>query len=75
MVYGSNLGNASSHDTTNLPELLAGGGFRHGQYLAYDPKDNEPLCNLYVALLRQQGLDVGGFASSKATSLPGFPAA
>ena len=75
VVYGSNLGNASSHDTTNLPVLLAGGGFRHGQYLAYDPQNNAPLCNLYVAMLRQQGLDVSAFASSKATSLPGFPAA
>ncbi len=75
VVYGSNLGNASSHDTTNLPVLLAGGGFRHGRYLAYDTKDNAPLCNLFVAMLRQQGLDVSGFASSKATSLPGFPAA
>ena len=59
----------------NLPVLLAGGGFRHGQYLAYDPQHNAPLCNLYVAMLRQQGLDVSAFASSKATSLPGFPAA
>lgn len=75
VVYGSNLGNASSHDTSNLPVLVAGGGFRHGQYLAFDPHDNAPLCNLYVALLRQQGLDVSGFASSKAATLPGFPAA
>ncbi len=75
VVYGSNLGNASSHDTSNLPVLVAGGGFEHGQYLAYDAADNAPLCNLFVALLRQQGLDVGAFASSKATTLPGFPAA
>ena len=55
--------------------ILAGGGFQHGQYLAYDAKDNQPLCNLYVAMLRQHGLDAGKFASSKATSLPGFPSA
>ena len=75
VLYGSNLGNASSHDTTNLPVILAGGGFQHGQYLAYDAKDNQPLCNLYVAMLRQHGLDANKFASSKATSLPGFPSA
>jgi len=46
VLYGSNLGNASSHDTTNLSVIVAGGGFQHGQYLAYDPKDNAPLCNL-----------------------------
>ena len=72
ILYGSNLGNASSHDTTNLPVIVAGGGFQHGQYLAYDPKDNAPLCNLYVAMLRQQGLDVSAFATSNATGLNGF---
>ncbi len=72
VLYGSNMGNASSHDTTNMPIIVAGGGFRHGQYLAYDRENNAPLPNLYVALARQQGLDVQKFASSKATSLPGF---
>src|SRR5690606_19011036 len=29
IVYGSNLGNANTHVTTNLPVIFAGGGFRH----------------------------------------------
>src|SRR4029079_3112719 len=33
---GSDLGNGSSHDNRNLPIILAGGGFRHGQHLAFD---------------------------------------
>ena len=36
VLYGSNLGDANAHSTTNLPTLLAGGGFRHGQHLAFD---------------------------------------
>lgn len=72
VLYGSNMGNASSHDTKNMPIIVAGGGFKHGQYLAYDQENNAPLPNLYVALARKQGLDVQKFASSKATSLPGF---
>src|SRR5437762_1700989 len=36
LLLGSNLGNASSHDTHNLPILLAGGGFRHSQHLAHN---------------------------------------
>ncbi len=75
VLFGSNLGNASSHDTKNMPVIVAGGGFKHGQYLAYDRENNAPLCNLYVAMLRQLGLDVSGFASSKGTSLPGFASA
>lgn len=64
VLYGSNLGNANSHDTTNLPVLLAGGGFRHGNHLAFDGKNNTPLANLFVTLLHRMGLEVERFASS-----------
>ena len=75
ILYGSNLGNSSSHDTRNMPLLLAGGGFKHGQHLAFDPLNPPPLCNLYVTMLRQLGLDVSAFGSAKATAIPGFEAA
>jgi hypothetical protein len=71
VMFGSNLGNASSHDNKNLPILVAGGGFRHGQHLAFDPKKNPPLCNLYVQFLRRLGTDVSAFGSSTGT-IPGF---
>jgi Protein of unknown function (DUF1552) len=74
VLYGSNLGNSSSHDTRNLPLLVAGGGFKHGQHLAFDPASPPPLCNLYVQMLRQMGLDVSAFGSAKATGIPGFSA-
>ncbi|WP_256200143.1 hypothetical protein [Verrucomicrobium spinosum] len=48
ILYGSNLGNASTHVTTNLPVLFAGGGFKHGQHLVYDKENNYPLPNLFV---------------------------
>lgn len=67
VLVGSNLGNASSHDTRNMPVLLAGGGFRHGQHLAFDRNDNYPLPNLYVSMLQRLGLDVDQFASSTGT--------
>ena len=31
-LYGSNFGDANKHTTTNMPVLLAGGGFRHGRH-------------------------------------------
>jgi len=67
VLFGSNLSNANSHDTTNLPILLAGGGFRHGQHLAFDRKNNTPLANLFVSMLQQQGLETDRFASSTGT--------
>ena len=36
VLIGSNLGDASGHGTTNLPILLAGGGYKHGQHIAGD---------------------------------------
>lgn len=72
VMFGSNLGNASSHDNKNLPIIVAGGGFRHGQHLAFDPRKNPPLCNLYVQFLRRLGADVNAFGSSNGTAIPGF---
>lgn len=67
MLFGSNLGNAASHDSRNLPILLAGGGFRHGRHLAFDRHNNTPLCNLYVPMLQRLGLEIESFASSTGT--------
>lgn len=67
VLYGSNLGNASSHDNKNMPTLFAGGGFKHGQHLAFDPQNNAPLCNLYVSILQRLGIETDTFASGRAT--------
>jgi hypothetical protein len=68
MVYlGSNLGDGSSHSVKNLPVLLAGGGFRHGQHLAFDPNSPPPLCNLYVSMLQRLGLETDHFGTSTGT--------
>jgi hypothetical protein len=64
ILYGSNLGDANAHSTTNLPILFAGGGFRHGQHLAFDRAQNYPLPNLFVSMLERLGLGEGKFASS-----------
>ena len=45
VLYGSNMGDANIHNNTNLPILLAGGGFRHGQHLAAEC--SRPGCRLH----------------------------
>jgi hypothetical protein len=67
IVYGSNFGDANAHSTTNLPMLFAGGGFRHGQHLAFDKAQNYPLPNLFVSMLQRFGLEENSFASSTGT--------
>ncbi|MEM1441882.1 MAG: DUF1552 domain-containing protein [Verrucomicrobiota bacterium] len=64
VLMTSNLGNASSHNNNNMPVLFAGGGFRHGQHLAFDQENNYPLPNLYLSALRRLGLEVDRFATS-----------
>src|SRR5262249_30132472 len=51
VLLGSNLGNANSHSNENLPILLAGGGFKHGQHLSFSQTRNAPLANLFITML------------------------
>lgn len=64
ILYSSNMGDANKHDNTNLPVLLAGGGFAHGKHHAFRGDHNAPLCNLFVTLLQHLGVEVDSFGSS-----------
>ena len=63
IFFSSNLGDASTHSTRNLPVLLAGGGFQHGRHLAFDHDNPPPLCNLYVSMLQRLGIETDRFSS------------
>jgi hypothetical protein len=67
VLLGSNLGNASSHSNENLPIIVAGGGYKHGQHLAFSENKNAPLPNLFVNILQRLGLETDRFASSTGT--------
>jgi hypothetical protein len=67
VLYGSNFGDANAHICTNMPVILAGGGFKHGQNLMFDRANNYPLPNLYVSMLQRMGIESDKFASSTGT--------
>lgn len=67
VLYGTCMGSANSHSNVNLPVLLVGGGFKHGQHLAFDTKNNYPLTNLYVSMLQRLGVETREFSTGKAT--------
>ncbi len=67
VLYGSNMNSANSHATTNLPILLAGGGFKHGQHLVFDKDRNYPLPNLYVSMLQRMGIEADRFSTATGT--------
>jgi hypothetical protein len=67
VLYGSNFGDANAHTCFNMPVILAGGGFRHGQNFAFDMSNNYPLPNLFVSMLQRMGIESDRFASSNST--------
>lgn len=67
VLYGTCMGSANSHSNVNLPVLLAGGGFKHGQHLAFDKNNNYPLSNLYLSMLHRLGIEANTFSTAKGT--------
>ncbi|MBX9681988.1 MAG: DUF1552 domain-containing protein [Gemmataceae bacterium] len=67
VFYGTCMGSANSHANTNLPALLAGGGFRHGQHLAFDTTNNYPLTNVFVSMLQRLGIETNEFSTGRGT--------
>jgi hypothetical protein len=66
VLLGSHM-HSGGHDNRNLHIILSGGGFRHGQHLAFDREQTEPLANLYVSMLQRLGIPTDRFASSTGT--------
>lgn len=66
VLFGSGMGNASSHSSRNLPVMVAGGGLRGGSHHRFDRhgRDGRPLSDLFVTVLQQLGVDRDKFSSS-----------
>jgi hypothetical protein len=69
VLFGSGMGNANSHTNNNLPIILAGGGFKHGEHKTYPAKGQgrQMLCNLYLSMLQRFGAEVDTFGTSNGT--------
>lgn len=68
VLFGSGMANANAHTNLNLPIILAGGGFKHGEHRVYPGSglNRQPLCNLYVTMLQKFGVEVGQFGLGNA---------
>ena len=67
VLFGSGMGNGSSHSNKDLPILLAGGGFRHGEHKSFATDRHVPLCNLYTTMLQRFGIEVDAFNKASGT--------
>ena len=71
VLFGSGMGNASSHSNKNLPLILAGGGFKHGEHKSYFKDQNKrqaaPAGNLFVSMLQRFGVQTDRFGTATST--------
>jgi len=65
ILFGCGMA-TGTHSTTNLPLVLAGGGFKHGEHKVYPQPDQErvPAANLLLSILQNSGLEIDQFGSS-----------
>ncbi len=64
-LYGSGMGNPSTHDHDNLPILVAGGGacgLKGGRHISFET--GTPLANLHMTLLERVGIHLDSFGDS-----------
>ena len=61
--FGSGLGDAARHSNRDLPVILAGGGFKHGEHLDCTRPDGHqtPLNNLFTTMLQNFGVETYRF--------------
>ena len=69
VIFGSGMGNANSHRNDVLPIILAGGGYRHGEFRRVGTNGSRKvqLCNLYLELAHRMGVEIDSFGTSTGT--------
>jgi hypothetical protein len=66
VLFGSGMGDANTHKNSDLPVILAGGGYKHGEFRQVPSAglNKVPLCNLFVDIAQRMGVEVSSFGSS-----------
>lgn len=65
ILYGCGMA-AGTHQTKNLPLVLAGGSYKHGEHKVYpyDDPHRVPAANLLLSILQQSGMEIDQFGAS-----------
>ena len=69
VIFGSGIGDSNSHNNSDLPIILAGGGYRHGEFRKLETSGSKkvPLCNLFLDVAQKMGLESETFGTSTST--------
>lgn len=71
VLFGSGIGDANTHKNSDLPIILAGGGYRHGEFkkVPSSGPNKVPLCNLFVDIAQRMGVEADSFGTSTGRSV------
>lgn len=66
VMLGTGMGDASRHANSNLPTIVAGGGFRHGCHvsIAREQPDAPLLGDLFITMMQKLGLEADRFSNA-----------
>ncbi len=66
VLFGSGMGDGNVHKNSDLPIILAGGGYRHGEFreVPNEGINKVPLCNLFVDIAQKMGVETDSFGNS-----------
>jgi len=69
VLFGSGIGSGNSHTNSDLPVVLAGGGYKHGELKKVETKgiNKVPLCNLFLDIAQRMGVQADSFGTSTGT--------
>ena len=71
VLFGSGIGDANTHKNSDLPIILAGGDYRHGEFkkVTSSGPNKVPLCNLFVDIAQRMGVEIESFGTSTGRSV------
>jgi hypothetical protein len=66
VLFGSGIGDGNTHRNSDLPIILAGGGYKHGEFRQVPSQgiNKVRLCNLYVDIAQKMGVEIESFGNS-----------
>ena len=66
VLFGSGMGDGNVHKNSDLPIILAGGGYQHGEFreVPNEGINKVPLCNLFVDIAQKMGVETDSFGNS-----------
>ena len=66
VLFGSGMGDGNTHKNSDLPVILAGGGYKHGEFREVPNQglNKVRLCNLFVDIAQKMGVEIDSFGNS-----------